>query len=214
MSLEIEWYFDFISPFAYIQARSFNDLSDYALIRPIPILFAGLLNHFGQKGPAEIVGKREHTYRYCHWYANKHGIPFKMPDAHPFNPLVILRLAILRASTIDEIIVLFRGVFEQGLLPSTKEYIQWVSAELGANLIIPNQWTSDVKEQLRLNTETAIDNQVFGVPTFRSDGMNFWGVDSMDMLKESLVLDIIISAPIQVFIPAISPNRINPKITA
>lgn len=182
----MEWYFDFVSPFAYIQARCFNDLSDYALIRPIPILFAGLLNHFGQKGPAEIEGKREHTYRYCHWYANKHGIPFRMPDAHPFNPLVILRLAILRASTIDEIIILFRGVFEQGLLPSTKEYIKWVSAELGANLTIPNQWTTDVKEQLRLNTETAIDNGVFGVPTFRYDGMNFWGVDSMDMLKESL----------------------------
>jgi len=186
MSLEMEWYFDFISPFAYIQARSLNDLSDYALIRPVPILFAGLLNHFGQKGPAEIEGKREHTYRYCHWYANKHGIPFRMPDAHPFNPLVILRLAILRASTIDEIIILFRGVFEQGLLPSTEGYIQWVSAELGESLFIPNQWPTDVKEQLRLNTETAIDNQVFGVPTFRYDGMNFWGVDSIDMLKESL----------------------------
>ena len=186
MSLELEWYFDFISPFAYIQARTFSDVSDDVSIRPIPILFAGLLNHFGQKGPAEIAGKREHTYRYCHWYANKHGISFKMPDAHPFNPLVLLRLVILRSSPIDEIIILFRGIFEQGLLPSTDEYFDWVSAELGTNLTIPDRWPSDVKQQLRLNTETAIGSEIFGVPTFRYDGMNFWGVDSMGMLKDSL----------------------------
>jgi 2-hydroxychromene-2-carboxylate isomerase len=52
-----------------------------------PVLFAGLLKHHGQLGPAEIAGKRDWTYRQVLWLAHSHGVPLQMPAAHPFNPL-------------------------------------------------------------------------------------------------------------------------------
>ena len=58
------------------------------------MLFAGLLNHWGQKGPAEIPAKRRWTYRWCTWWARELGIPFRFPAAHPFNPLPHLRLSL------------------------------------------------------------------------------------------------------------------------
>ena len=36
-------------------------------VRCVPFLFAGLLERWGQKGPAEIAPKRRFTYRYFVW---------------------------------------------------------------------------------------------------------------------------------------------------
>ncbi len=57
-----------------------------------PVLRGGLLKHWGQLGPAEIPPKRLQTYRLCVWEAERRGIPFRFPPAHPFNPLRLLRL--------------------------------------------------------------------------------------------------------------------------
>src|SRR3954466_2003412 len=91
----ITFYLDFISPYAYLASeelpRALEGLSYTVDYRPI--LFAGLLKHHGQLGPAEIPGKREWTCRQVMWLAHAHGIPMQMPAAHPFNPLGLLRLA-------------------------------------------------------------------------------------------------------------------------
>ena len=93
MTAAHDWYFDFISPFAYLQwmvlRRDHADLD----INPKPLLFAGLLKHWGQLGPAELPGKRVHTYRLVLWQARQMGIALRFPPAHPFNPLPALRLA-------------------------------------------------------------------------------------------------------------------------
>ncbi len=74
-----DWYFDFISPFAYIGLARLGRFSEKLEIRYRPILFAGLLNHWGQKGPAEIPPKRTWTFRYCTWWAAQQGIAFRSP---------------------------------------------------------------------------------------------------------------------------------------
>lgn len=81
------WYFDFVSPFCYFQTRRFADFDPDVEIVCHPVLFAALLKHRGQLGPAEISVKRRFTYRYLQWYAERHDMPFKIPPAQPFNPL-------------------------------------------------------------------------------------------------------------------------------
>ena len=92
----ITFYLDFISPFAWL---AFDRLPQILHGTPIsvsyqPILFAGLLKHYGQLGPAEIPGKREWTYRQVVWLARQHGVALEMPAKHPFNPLALMRLAL------------------------------------------------------------------------------------------------------------------------
>ena len=89
-----DWYFDFVSPFSYLQCEQLPMLERSVRIRYRPVLFAGLLKAHGHKGPAEIASKRRFTYRFVVWQAAKLGIPLKFPAAHPFNPLPLLRLAI------------------------------------------------------------------------------------------------------------------------
>ena len=61
---EIKWYFDFISPFAYLQMAQFSKLPKSIKIKPIPVVFGGLLANWGQLGPAEIPPKRQFVYRF------------------------------------------------------------------------------------------------------------------------------------------------------
>ena len=88
------WYYDLISPFAYLHFHSLAPLRERLQIEPVPVLFAGMLKHWGTKGPAETAPKRLHTYQYCVWQASVQGIPFRMPPRHPFNPLAAQRLMV------------------------------------------------------------------------------------------------------------------------
>ena len=80
----IDWYFDPISPFAWLawHAMETRDLIDR--IRPRPVLLAGLLQQHGQLGPAEIPSKRRFTYRHARWRAAQraklHEIPVLIRD--------------------------------------------------------------------------------------------------------------------------------------
>ena len=86
MSLAHDWYFDVLSPFAYLQwVRLRRDHPDLP-IRPRPLLFGALLQHHGQLGPAEIPGKRAFTYRFVAWEARRLDIGLRFPPSHPFNP--------------------------------------------------------------------------------------------------------------------------------
>ena len=63
--MKISWVFDVISPFAYLNLQQLDRLPANVTIDYVPVLFAGLLNHHDQIGPAEIVSKRRFTYRFA-----------------------------------------------------------------------------------------------------------------------------------------------------
>ena len=110
-----DWYFDVISPFAYLQLVRFDRLPDDLAVSYRPILFAGLLGHWGHKGPAEIEAKRIHTYRFSQWRADREGIPLRYPPVHPFNPLKALRLCIARGSDAATVRAVFDHIWRDGI---------------------------------------------------------------------------------------------------
>jgi 2-hydroxychromene-2-carboxylate isomerase len=183
---EIKWYFDFISPFAYLQMAQFSKLPDCIKIKPVPVVFGGLLANWGQLGPAEIPPKRQFVYRFFQWNADRLGIPFKMPPSHPYNPLSSLRLCIAAGSQIDHVRAIYDVIYGRGIQPDSPEGISAMAQELkimDPELSINNP---DVKERLRKNTENAVKDGVFGVPSFVVNGEVFWGGDSTDMMLDYL----------------------------
>lgn len=182
----ITFYFDFISPYAYLAFEhlpvALQGLSyrvDYK-----PVLFAGLLRHHGQLGPAEIAGKREWTYRQVLWEAHVRGIPMDMPASHPFNPLALARLALacdpqgLPNRWVCE--TLFRHVWRGG-----QEAADPARLLALVDTLQPARDLADasVKDQLKAHTEDAIAQGLFGVPTCAVDGQLFWGLDALPMLR-------------------------------
>jgi 2-hydroxychromene-2-carboxylate isomerase len=181
-----DWYFDFISPFAYIQSERLAELGPKVSVRYRPVLFAGILEACGQKGPAEIPGKRAFTYRFVVWQARKLGIALKFPPEHPFNPLPMLRLAIACDCAPDAVHRIFRFVWRDGRLPDLP--IEWaeLASELGVDDASTKIAAPEVKAALRRNTEEAIARGVFGVPTLAIGSELFWGADATGMAADYL----------------------------
>jgi len=179
-------YFDVISPFVYLMLEQMDRLPDDLSVEYRPILLAGLLDHFGHKGPAEIPSKRVFTYRKVLLEADKLGVPLRFPPAHPFNPLPLLRLALLVGDDLERIRTITRRVWADGVVPATPEELD----ELGANLGVADASKAigqdKVKQRLRQNFEEAMADGVFGVPTMVVEGQLFWGADSIDMLTAFL----------------------------
>ena len=78
-----DWYFDFVSPFSYLQCEQLPGLAKSLRIRYRPVLFAGLLKAHGHKGPAEIASKRIFTYRFAVWQASRLGIATEISRGSP-----------------------------------------------------------------------------------------------------------------------------------
>lgn len=182
----LNWYFDFVSPFSYLQTHRFGEIPGADGIVYKPVLFAGLLAHFGGKGPAEVTPKRVFTYRFLQWYADRHGIPYRMPPAHPFNPLKPLRLCIALGASAEVVREIFRFIWAEGRAVELDDEWRVLCARLGVEDADARIQAPGVKAALRQATEEAAGRGVFGVPTFEVDDQLFWGVDATDMLVDYL----------------------------
>ena len=188
----IIFYFDVISPYAYLAFERLpvvlQGLSYQVTYKPV--LFAAMLNHFGQLGPAEITPKRTWTYRQMHWLAREHGMALQAPASHPFNPISLLRLALACGADgacnryVAETI--FRHVWVGSFEASDTARLAALTAQLN-----PRRTARDeaVKQELKTNTDTAIAAGVFGVPCMQVDQDVFWGLDALPMLRQRLMDD-------------------------
>ena len=185
----ITCYLDFISPYAYLAFEALPQHLVGVSHRMVykPVLFAAMLKHHGQLGPAEIAGKREWTYRQVLWQAKQLGVSLDMPLSHPFNPIALLRLAV--ASSADGepnryvCETIFKHVWQGGAAADDAARMQTLMQQLSPQRAVD---APDVKDQLKANTEEAIAHGVFGVPTFCVDDKVFWGLDSLPMMRAYL----------------------------
>lgn len=183
---QAEWFFDYVSPYAYLQFHQLRRLPPNVEVTFRPVLFAGLLNHWGQLGPAEILAKKRHTMLLCRWRAEKLGLPFQAPPRHPFNPLALLRLTLALGATRDAVGAIFDHVWADGEDGQAPESLATLGRKLGVADVAAAVNDPAVKDGLRANTEAATASGVYGVPSFLIDGALFWGDDMFDLMLEWL----------------------------
>jgi 2-hydroxychromene-2-carboxylate isomerase len=182
----IEFFLDFVSPFAYLAFERLPQALEGCsyTVEYRPILFAALLKHWGQKGPAEMEPKRAWTFRHVHWLAAQQGTPMQTPAEHPFNPLALLRLAWACGPNRRVVEALFHHAWRgEGADANEAARLAELTARLGP---ARDPAGDDVKRELREATDAALAAGVFGVPAFRVDGRLFWGLDSLPMLRGQL----------------------------
>jgi 2-hydroxychromene-2-carboxylate isomerase len=192
MMKSIDFHFDFISPYAYL---AFEALPQTLAGIPCevnykPVLFAALLRHHGQLGPAEIDGKREWTYRQVQWLAHVNGLRLDLPANHPFNPLALLRLVLATVAAGNPgraaCAAIFEHVWHGGEDAADPQRIAELTRRLAP---LRDPAGGEVKVELGSNTDAAIRQGIFGVPSLVVDGRQFWGFDSLPMLRDWLLDD-------------------------
>jgi len=187
------FYFDFISPYAYLAWTQIGAVAAHhgREVELIPTLFAALLDANGQLGPAEIPRKRKYIFKDTVRSAHALGVTLRPPPAHPFNPLLGLRVCSTdlapdaRARAVE---ALFRAVWGggPGITEPTTVARLLDAAGLDGAALVASAATEEIKQRVRTQTEAALGQGVFGVPTMAVDGELFWGLDSFPHLERRL----------------------------
>jgi 2-hydroxychromene-2-carboxylate isomerase len=184
----VQFYFDPISPYAWLASKQLQRLLNADLtIDCRPVLFAGLLNAHGQKGPAEIPAKRSYIFGDVMREADRQGYTFNGPPTHPYNPLRALRMCIaiddpdLRLRFAQ---ALMAACWEQGKDLSIPEVLDGIAETCGLTAMQLGEEAGrvEIKNRLSAATNAAIDAGIFGVPTFQFNDELFWGSDRIDTL--------------------------------
>lgn len=189
----LDFYFDYISPYAYFSWRKIRDFcADHNLELILhPVVFGKLLDHWGQLGPAEVPPKRKWLMSYCIRYAKQHGFQFVGPKKHPFNTLTALRLSLPEVCSQEQMRIadtIFTASWAQGKdLGDRNELIDALNAaDFDGEALVRDTESSTIKDLLKKSTADAIERGVFGVPTVIIDDQLFWGNDQFEHMAMHL----------------------------
>ena len=193
---EILFYLDYISHNVYVAWHALLPLAEKheRVVTPVPVLFAGLLNAHGSVGPAEVPAKARWMMRDVLRKALDLGLPLAPPASHPFRPLLPLRVTGVvseprdRARVVTELLA---ATWAKSLDVSKPSVVTEVLDGLGLDggAIVEQAGYPEAKERLRRDTDQAIADGVFGVPSMRVDGRLFWGYDDLVNLDRYLAGD-------------------------
>lgn len=192
MSAPLRFCFDFLSPYAYLAWRRIHAIGEHhgRAVEPWPVVFAGLLEAHGTKGPAEIPAKRRYLIRDIVRIARALEVPIAPPFALPFRSLHALRLASLpldpatRRALIDR---LYAASWARGEDVTDRRVLESIAIEVGLGAsAVEDAESAENKARLRAQTDAAIAAGAFGVPTVIADGEIFWGTDALPHLERFL----------------------------
>lgn len=193
MSVEIPFYFDFISPYAWLGLMKAHDFAKVHGIRwlPRPVVYAALLSGSGLVGPAESASKRRYTFMDAARLADGAGLELIGPPGHPFRSLEALRVQFLfqeSEKALELAITLAQACWALGKDLTDLVVLKDLVASLGldSESLEARIKANSVKDGLRQQTEDALTLGVFGVPTYIYEDELFWGQDRLPQLSARL----------------------------
>ena len=189
MSDHIDFYFDIISPYAYIAYKKILKINnvDFKLK---PILLGGLHNLVGITAPAFNKYKMKNMQNDCELVAKKNNISFKWNSKFPINSLNIMRgyLCVENSKKEEYLNSFFEAYWKEDQDLSSEESIKYLLKKLKIDEhdffnLISNQ---DTKDKLKQLTQEAFEKEVFGAPTFIVNNKIFWGQDRLEYALDEI----------------------------
>ena len=189
MSNHIDFYFDIISPYAYIAHRKIQKIKNIKFIYK-PILLGGLHNLAEITPPAFNKFKMKNMRNDCELISKKNHIDFSWNLKFPINSLNIMRgyLFIDQDKQYDYLDIFFNSYWNKNLDLSNEDEFSKILKDLEIDQEkfrngIKNQ---SIKDKLKELTNEAFKKEVFGAPTFIVNNKIFWGQDRLEYALEEL----------------------------
>lgn len=194
---DVRLYFDFVSPYAWLALMSAEDFAREHGVRweLRPVVFAKLLDATGLVGPVEVEAKRQYTFRDAVRCATRLGLRISGPPTHPFRSLEALRaVTLVRESpgAVRFTAALADAAWGEGRDLADVHVVADVARsagfedELATGDLLERLALPETKARLARATQAAVENGVFGIPTFECEGELFWGHDRMVHLAERI----------------------------
>jgi len=184
MTKEIDFYFDFISPYTYLAYKKIQSLPKDIKINYKPILLGGLHNLEEITAPAFIKHKLKHMISDCDLIAKKNKSNFIWNSKFPINSLDIMRgYLFINAEKKDLYLnVMFEAYWKDNLDISNKEILKILLKKCKIEKIsfFDGIKNTTIKDKLKSITQEAHDKEIFGAPTFIVNNKIFWGQDRLE----------------------------------
>ena len=184
MTKEIDFYFDFISPYTYLAYKKIQSLPKDIKINYKPILLGGLHNLEGITAPAFIKSKLKNMISDCYLIAKKNKSNFIWNSKFPINSLSIMRgyLYIKNEKRDLYLNVMFDAYWKDNLDISNDGILKTLLEKCKIESISFFDGIKDtaIKDGLKYATQEAHDKEIFGAPTFVVNNKIFWGQDRFE----------------------------------
>ena len=184
MTKEIDFYFDFISPYTYLAYKKIQYLPKGIKINYKPIFLGGLHNLEGIIAPAFSKFKLKHMINDCLLIAKKNNFDFKWNSKFPINTLNIMRgyLNINSSNQAQYIRIMFDAYWRDDLDISKEEILIPLleQSKIDKDIFFKTIKDLVIKEKLKDATKNAHEKEVFGAPTFIVNNKIFWGQDRLE----------------------------------
>ena len=183
--MEAHWYFDFASPFAYLQLAKSREWRSRLPVTPVPIA-ARALPKMAADNDAHAIGVEGSVERFVRWRAKTAGIPLTFPPTYPFNSFAALRLCVAAGNSWNAVEAIYAHIWRDGRDGMLPEELRSVGAALGLSDPVAAIAAPEHAATVRANTLGAIALGVTSVPTIRVGGRLFSGATAADELDDWL----------------------------
>ena len=186
MTKSIDFYFDFISPYSYLAHKKIENIKEKKEINfnYKPVLVGGLHKLQGITAPAFIKAKLKHMINDCDLIAKKNKSNFMWNSKFPINSLNIMRGYLFINNEIKDLYlnVMFDAYWKNNLDTSNEEILKTLLKRCKINLndFLNGIKDPKIKDQLKLITAEAHNQEIFGAPTFVVNNKIFWGQDRLE----------------------------------
>ncbi len=193
MSKSVEFFYDFVSPAAYLASTQMPGIGERTGARVIyrPFLLGGVFKATGNSAPMTIPAKGAWLLNDLHNFAKRYGVEMKMNPNFPFHTVGLMRGA-LWAEQKGQLIPYSEAMFRATWVEAKNLVDEAVVAEILKSISLdPSEYAEaigqqEIKDKLRENTEEAVKRGAFGAPTMFVGDKMFWGQDRLDFVEEAL----------------------------
>ncbi len=189
MADQLDFYFDFSSPYGYLAAQEIDALAvrHSLTARWHPTLIGAAFKQTGSQPLLGVPMKGDYAQHDLGRTARRLGVPFQLPKAFPFMAVASARAFYWRAAT-DEADAkklakaLYRTAFADGAdISSAQSVAEIASATCGvsADDVLAALNDPQLKDLLRNEVNAALERGVFGSPFIFVGDEAFWGFDRL-----------------------------------
>jgi 2-hydroxychromene-2-carboxylate isomerase len=196
MTKELDFYFDFSSPYGYFAAMRIEALAEkyQRTVNWRPILLGVVFKTSGSMPLTMIPLKGEYALIDFERTARFNDIRFNRPPTFPIatqstaRAMIWLQQTAGAASAVAFAKAAYQAYFVDGIDINDPANLQQIAMQLGldAAAMLEGLNSAPIKELLKNNVEQAIQRKVFGSPFIIVDGEPFWGFDRFDQLEAFL----------------------------
>ena len=189
MSNHIDFYFDIISPYAFIAYKNIIKI-DNVNFNFKPILLGGLHNLVEITAPAFNKFKLKNMKNDCELISKKNNINFIWNSKFPINTLYIMRgyLFVEEIKKKEYLKTFFNAYWQDNVDLTVEKNITQLLNKLNIDHkeFFKGIAKQKIKDQLRNDTNDAFKHEIFGAPTFVANKKIFWGQDRLKYALDEL----------------------------